>query len=161
MMLFTKYLLGCGVLLCSFCNDHTLHTAQTKLVGKTWERQAACSFDVAIQDTSQAYDVYLELQYMPDYPYQNLYIQYQLQDSEDPIANTALTNHLLFDPHTGKSLGQGWGEKKCLKLPLITNYHFKKPGHYSLALVQFMRTEQLPGIARVGIRVCKSQPKTH
>jgi gliding motility-associated lipoprotein GldH len=116
---------------------------------------------MAIQDTAQAYDIYLLLQYTPDYPYQNLHIQYQLQNEQAQITSTFLTNHLLFDPKTGKPLGKGWGKKKCLKLPLITNYHFEKSGDYSLALVQFMRTEQLPGIASVGIQLCKSQPKTH
>lgn len=158
-MLFTNWLTGFILLLCSFCNGNTLYTAQTKLIDNIWDRQAACSFSVAIQDATQAYDFYLVLQYMPDFPYQNLHITYQLQNEHGKLMSTALINHLLFDPKTGKPLGKGWGKKKCLKLPLITNYHFKKPGDYSLALVQFMRIEQLPGIASVGIQLCKSQAK--
>jgi gliding motility-associated lipoprotein GldH len=159
-MIFTKWLTGCILLLCSFCEGKTLYTAQKKLIDSTWDRQAPCEFNISIQDTDQAYDLYLVLQYRPDFPYQNLHITYQLQNDHGKLISTALTNHLLFDPKTGKPLGKGWGKKKCLQLPLITNYHFEKPGGYKLALVQFMRTEQLTGIASVGIQLCKSQPKT-
>jgi len=160
-MILTKWVTGSILLLCSFCDGNTLYTAQKKLIDNIWDQQAACTFDFAIQNFTQAYDIFLLLQYMPDYSYQNLHIKYQLQDNQANTVETALKDDLLFDPKTGKPLGKGWGKKKYIKLPLITNYHFEKPGDYSLSVEQFMRTEKLSSIVSVGIQVCQAQPETN
>lgn len=159
-ILFAKWIAGSVLLLCSLCKGNSLYTAQTKLIGNKWERESTCTFNVPIQDTTQAYDVYLIVQYMPDFPYQNLHITYQLKDEQGNLMRTALSHHLLFDSKTGHPLGKGWGKKKCLRVPLITNYHFETPGKYSLTFVQFMRTAQLPGVASIGIQLYKQASKT-
>lgn len=158
-MIFIKWLRGCILLFCSFCNENTLYTAEIKLTDNIWERKTTCVFDFTIQDAIQAYDLYLVIQYTHDYPYQNLHIQYQLQNEQVQLNSTVSMDHLLSDSKTGKPLGKGWRAKKCLKVPLITNHYFEKPGDYSLTFVQFMRTEQLTGITSVGIQLCKSQQK--
>jgi gliding motility-associated lipoprotein GldH len=160
-MILTKWLTGCILLLCSYCNGNALYTQKKRFLDHAWPRQDTCAFTFAIQDATQPYDIYLWVEYTPDYPYQNLHIQYQLQDNQANSIAKVLQDNLLFDPKTGKPLGKGWGKKKCLRLPLVTHYQFREPGEYSLSLIQFMRTEKLLGVDSIGIQLYRSSTKTH
>jgi gliding motility-associated lipoprotein GldH len=138
------------------CQQGVVYQQVHTLPGSIFYRDSSIHFSFPIADSIQAYDIYMLVAYTPTYPYQNLYINYTLQDKNTCPLATALHQSVLFDPKTGKPLGKGWGENKYIELLLLKNYNFAQPNAYSLILTQFMRQEALPGIHQVGIKICKT-----
>jgi gliding motility-associated lipoprotein GldH len=71
----------------------------------------------------------------------------------------ALMTEYLFDAKTGKPFGKsGIGDLYDHRFLLLKNYQFKSKGKYRMKFEQFMRTDTLPGILAVGLRVERSRP---
>lgn len=155
--MYLKWLLGCLFFYHHCCDSDSIYMHTAKCADSTWNRAEAYSFGIPIQDSDQAYDVYILLTYTDDIYYQNLYISHQVKTDNGNILATTLSNHMLFDAKTGKPLGRGFMKKKSIRLPLIYDYKFPHSGNYSITLTQFMRVEELQGIVSVGLQVCKSK----
>jgi gliding motility-associated lipoprotein GldH len=153
-----KWLIGLLILIFSGCQTSTIYTVTYTLSDYLWHRKDNVKFNFYIQDTTQPYDIYLLIKDTPNYPYQNLYLTYYLEDIQSTVIATELKNYLLFESKTGHPLGKGWGKNKSHELILLKNYYFSNSGNYTLKLAQFMRIETLPGIQKVGIKICKASP---
>lgn len=142
-----------GLLLLCACKTTTIYQNTTTLADCTWPADSLLNFSFHIQDTAQPYDIYLVVKNTQDYPYQNLYITYHLEDTTKKLLNTALENYTLFEAKTGEPRGSGWGKVRTHELIILQEHHFLAPGLYTLKLAQFMRTEALPGLYAVGIKI--------
>ena len=87
------------------------------------------------------------------YPFQNIYLQYYLEDSIGRLQSKELTNVQLFNAKTGIPLGSGLGDLYDIEKPFLEKYKFESVGKYKLRIDQFMRKDSLPEIVSVGIRV--------
>jgi len=152
-----KSLLGSILFLYYSCASDSLYTHTVRCANNTWKRSEICAFNISLDDIDHTYDVYLLLAYTNDFPYQNLYISHQVEGEEKNILATALSNHILYNVKTGTPLGKSWGNTKFIRLPLIYGCIFPQSGHYRIELTHFMRLEELQGIERVGLQVCKSK----
>ena len=139
----------------SGCRTNVLYTATTNLSHDTWERDNILSFEFAVEDTAQPYNIYLIIKNTPVYPYQNLYVTYYLKDANLIAIDTKLNNYFLAHPKTGASLGKGWTSNKYHEVVLIKDYYFSSTGAYVLQIAQFMRKKALEGISSIGIKVVK------
>jgi gliding motility-associated lipoprotein GldH len=155
-MLQYKCFIWCIMLTFSTCETNIVYRYSHKLADCKWHRDAPLQFNFDIQDTTQAYNIYLFINNTPGYPHQNFYFTYYLKDNSSALLATELKNYLLFEPKTGKPLGKGWTKNKSHEVIMIQNHYFVHPGTYTLELAQFMRTEILPGICTIGIKICKS-----
>jgi gliding motility-associated lipoprotein GldH len=60
----------------------------------------------------------------------------------------------LFDQKTGRPNGSsGLGDLFDHRISLLSNYHFERPGAYTVSLEQFNRRDTLQGVLAVGVRV--------
>ncbi len=89
-----------------------------------------------------------------DYPFANLYYQWQLKDSTGRELDKKLASDYLFDQKTGWPLGNsGLGNIYDHRFHLLEGYTFPYNGKYTLQYEQFMRTDTLRGILAVGLRI--------
>lgn len=145
-----------GLLLLCACETTTIYQNTATLADHTWPADSLLNFSFHVHDTTQPYDIYLMVKNTQEYPYQNLYITYYLEDATQTLLNTELRNYALFEVKTGKPWGSGWKKVKSHAFIVLKDHHFLWPGLYTLKLAQFMRTEALPGLHAVGIKVAKS-----
>jgi len=145
-----------GLWLLAGCTPRPIYQKTICLEDRQWPVERILAFPFQVKDTAQAYDIVLWVQATPDYPYQNLYLTYYLEDEAQQTCHTALENRLLFDPKTGQSLGNGWGKHTTHQFVLKEAHQFPCAGSYTLKLEQFMRMEKLPGLLALGIRVVPS-----
>ena len=104
------YLIG---LLCLACEDnHTIYQNTHTLSHKIWPATAIELFTFYIADPTQAYDIALLITNNPTYPYQNLFVSYELKGEKEHLLQRGLQEGMLFEPKTGKPLGKGWNKKK-------------------------------------------------
>ncbi len=118
-----------------------------------WLADSIAEFEFEIKDVQQSYNLHYNVRNSNSYPYHNLYVQYTLEDSLGNILSKALQNMDLFDPVTGKPLGDGLGDIFDHRILAIADQQFPKTGWYRFKIQQFMRQDSLPLIMSMGLRV--------
>ncbi len=119
-----------------------------------WRSDAPLIFRVTMDDTVSAYGIYCDLRNSSDYAWSRFFVAYTLRDSTGRLLDSALVERTLFDPVTGKPMGEGGiGDLFEHEFPLRKDIRFPHGGTYTLQLSQMMRTDSLTGIVSAGIRL--------
>jgi gliding motility-associated lipoprotein GldH len=154
----TVFLILSIVLLVS-CDTLRVSEGNKDFPDRIWFMDSVASFSFTIEDTTKSYRLILNLRNAVNYPYQNLYIGYTLEDSLDQVLATNiddlrdLDNFQLFDPKSGEPYGKGLGDIFEHRFSLIDTLNFQTQGMKTLNLQQFMRETELEGIVSVGYRL--------
>ncbi|HSZ26535.1 MAG TPA: gliding motility lipoprotein GldH [Cytophagaceae bacterium] len=137
------------------CGGGRVFDSMKDLDSSVWNENQELTFNIEIPDSTVTYRLYYSVRYDNNYPYYNLYINRTLEDSSGKFLNKKLQGMDLFKPSTGVPFGSGMGSKKDFLI--LAEDHFKFPyvGKYSVKLKQYMRQENVPGIAAVGFRIEK------
>lgn len=135
------------------CNSDMLYEENIDIEDKTWLANDTLDFSLKIEDKANVYNVYYNIRNTITYPYQNLYVNYTLQNPEGDTIRKDLINMTLFDPKTGKPFGNGLGDIFSHQFKVISQYQFPDTGTYHFKLNQFMRRDSLPEIISVGVSV--------
>ena len=114
---------------------------------------STAEFEFEIKNSEAEYNLYYNVRNSLSYPYHNLYIRHTLEDSLGNMLSSALQNMDLFDPVTGKPVGEGLGDIFDHQILAISDQKFPKNGWYRFKMQQFMRQDSLPLILSVGLRV--------
>jgi gliding motility-associated lipoprotein GldH len=109
-------------------------------------------FNFEIDSIELPYQIKLNVRNTMDYPYRNLYIKYQLEDSTS-LMEDKLLNLKLFEAKTGKPYGDHQSDIYSHQLILQDSVYFHKKGNYKIELKQYMREKELVGIVSAGIRI--------
>ena len=120
---------------------------------KYWDIDSVPTFSFTIPDAGKAYDIYWNVRNTASYPYRNLYLTYYLEDSLGTSLSSALHDMVLFEPKTGEPYGDGFGGVYDHQFLALPQQKFPAKGTYSIKLKQYMRTDSLPEILSVGVRV--------
>ena len=142
-----------GVLWLSSCDQHRVFEENVDFQDKQWLVDTVPAFQFEIKDPSQPYNIYWNVRNTIEYPYRNLYITYYLEDTSGHHIASDLHDMLLFEPKTGRPYGSGLGDIFSHQLLALPDYHFDSAGVYRIRLQQYMRTDTLPDIVSVGVRV--------
>ena len=150
---FAVWLLA-GILLLSLgCDDKRVYEDKKDFPEKYWVFNNPADFEFEIDNSEQAYNLLFSVRNTSKYQYQNIYLQYYLEDSTGRLLSSELKNILLFNTKTGVPLGQGLGDIFDIERTFLENYTFENVGKYRLRIDQFMRQDSLPEILSVGLRV--------
>ncbi|MFD2785380.1 gliding motility lipoprotein GldH [Hymenobacter rubripertinctus] len=120
-----------------------------------WAVQEKPAFEFEIPDTTQAYDVYLNVRNVADYGYYNLYVRATLTGPDNRVLSRKLHEMTLMDPKTGEPRGDGSGDIFDHRFLALPGQQFPVAGTYKVVLEQYMRQDQLRGIMAVGVRVAR------
>lgn len=142
------------------CDSNRVYEENIEMENKTWVADTTLNFQFQIDEREQAYNLYYNLRNSLSYPFQNIYVNYTLEDTLGNQLASELINKDLFHPKTGKPYGSGLGDVFDHQFVILNNYQFENPGVYRLKLQQFMRRDSLPEVIAVGVRVEKSTEGT-
>ena len=118
-----------------------------------WSKSSVPEFTFSIEDPTNAYNILINVRNASDYPFYNLYYEYDLQDSTGRTLKKDMLELILFDAKTGEPFGSGLGDLFDHQNPVLENYQFPYPGKYTIAFTHFMRPDTLPLVLSVGARV--------
>ena len=136
------------------CGPEVVFEGRHEVAG-VWTYADSADFRYAIADTSQAYDLTLTLAHTDAFATQNLYARFvttypsggrEVQDVSLELAD-----------RFGNWLGTCRGEACELVIPLQEAARYPTAGAYGLTLLQHGRTERLPGVEAIGLRVSTAQ----
>jgi len=139
------------------CDQNHVFEGKKDFPERYWLFSDPAVFDFEISETDKQYDVLVNVRNSGKYRYQNIYLQYYLEDEAGKLISKELKNIQLFNPITGVPLGTGLGDLYDVERPFIENYKFDKVGKYRFRIDQFMRQDSLPEIIAVGIRIRLSE----
>ncbi|GAB3016178.1 hypothetical protein GCM10027284_39080 [Cyclobacterium sediminis] len=132
------------------CNNGRVYESYQDLEKLEWVVTDTISFTLDSLETNTETSSILSIRYDDKYEYNNLYVRYFLKDSSQEIISDTLLNLQLFDPKTGKPLGQGYGNRRILYDTLPGNRVLSQSSYH---FVQYMRKDTLSGIESVGLKI--------
>lgn len=144
-------------MLISSCDQTRVYEKNLDFETRHWHQDTIPAFSFHIENPQETYNIFANVRNTLDYPFQNLYLYYQLSDSLGNEVLSELQNIMLFDPKTGKPLNGGIGDIYDHQVTLLEDYSFPKNGGYILELQQYMRRDSLPEIVSIGVRVEKAE----
>ena len=159
-LIFRGLLLAASLGTLTACDPAELYEQNTDLTSAAgdpyvWTVQNKPTFEFSIADTTQRYDVYLNVRNAADYGFYNLYVRATLSGPDGQLVSRKLHEMTLMDPQTGEPRGDGSGDIFDHRFLAMPNQQFHQAGTYELMLEQYMRQDQLRGIMAVGVRVAK------
>lgn len=147
-------ILAVSILSLISCDPDRVYEKNIRIPEGIWHQDNIINFDLAIEDTISAYNLYINVRNANLYPMSNLYLF---------ITTTAPSGHSIKDTvevvladEKGKWLGSGLGDIWDLQQAYKKNIRFAQKGKYSFEYEQAMRMERLPFIMDVGLRVEKA-----
>lgn len=144
-------------LLSTGCDSNRVFEENTELPDYVWDSKHKVSFDVNIDDTTALHNLYVNVRQASHYPYANLYLFIVIKFPNGKLAKDTL-ECILADAN-GQWKGDGLGDIWDNKILWKPNVKFPIAGKYTFEYEQAMRTEQLPFIMDVGLRVEKAERK--
>ncbi len=135
------------------CDSSSVFEGKKDFSDRYWAFNDPAEFEFDIEDVDKAYNLFFSVRNTSMYPFQNIYLQYYLEDSTGRLQAKDLTNVQLFNAKTGIPIGSGLGDLYDIEKPFLEKYKFGSAGKYKLRIDQFMRKDSLPEIVSVGIRV--------
>lgn len=150
---------GVFLILIQACQSDIVYSNYQKVEATTWQPNQEMLFEINLKDTTNTYNLFVNIRNNKDYQYSNLFLITQMIfPNQVKVVDTLeyeMTNA------TGKFLGSGFSDIKENKLFYKEKVRFKETGKYLFKVRQAMRKQnevsgiQLKGITDVGISVEK------
>lgn len=140
------------------CDGSRVYEDNTDLPDNIWQKDNKVAFQFDITDTSERYNILVNLRHTNFYPFSNLWLMaYTTYPDGDDLEPERL--QLQLSDKDGKWYGECIGDICDLQQYIQTNVRFDQVGQYTIAFEQIMRSkdvpviENLPAIMAIGLRV--------
>ncbi len=148
------YVLFAFVLFLSACGPTVLFEDKIE-VEKAWTYNHSIDFAYEVLDTTQSYQMILEVEYDKSFKYQNLYTKMVTdfpggESVEDIIS-------LDIRKKTGESQGNCNSESCTVPFLIQDGVLFKKTGRYGLSIFQHSRKDSLMGINSLVFKIVEKE----
>jgi gliding motility-associated lipoprotein GldH len=144
-------------LLCLSCDRQRVYEQFISIKDKTWDNTEILNFNVDIEDTVSAHNVYISVRNTGQYEYSNLYL-FVTAVSPNGSRTTDTTEITLADER-GKWLGKGSASIYTLYYPFRKNVRFPARGIYQFHIEQGMWIKDLKHINDIGLRIERARNK--
>ena len=150
-MRFPFFVYACSLLALSSCDPDRVYEKNIKIPDGIWDKDHKVSFEVFIDDTTSAHNLYVNVRNTSLYPFSNLYL---FIETKAPSGHTIRdTFEVILADNRGKWLGSGLGDIWDLQQMYKKNVRFAQRGNYSFQYQQAMRMDKLPFILDTGLRI--------
>ena len=144
-----SFILLIVTILSSCVNKNVIFDESVVISNAAWNNQDFPYFDVNVEDTTSAYNFYLNIRHLENYRYSNFYM---FLHTTFPDGNqTHDTIELVLSYPDGRWIGKGSGSMRDNNILLNDNLHFPLKGNYRFEIEQAMREDVLDGIVDVGV----------
>lgn len=152
--------------ICASCDSNRVYDEYKSLSG-SWNKDSIITFNIEAPDTTNQYNLFVNLRNNNDYKYNNLYLIVEMNYPQGKVvADTLLYRMAASD---GSFLGEGFTDVKENKLwykGYESPFKFEESGEYTINIQQAMREQgavngikDLSGVLDVGFRI--ENPQTN
>ena len=143
-----------GMLIINSCNNTEIFSKEIKLPHDKWTYSDSLKGTFEIKDTSETYDLLLNLSHKDAYPFQNIYLR--ITDDFTGITKTDTVNINLSDEY-GIWKGKSIAGDKSISTILRKKFRFKEIKNYNFTIEQFSRNDTLSGITKAGLAILRTE----
>lgn len=140
-----------GLLLIS-CDPQMVFDQLKSTGNERWAWDESKSFEIPMEDSTQLYNIYINLRHTKEFPFENLYVFLLIKSPDGAVLKD--TVNIPLANARGKWLGDGFGNIKFVRKKYREGVRFGNSGVYSVELSQGMRVEEVP-VTDIGIRIEK------
>lgn len=134
------------------CDNQRVFENYVEFPARKWPAKEPATFEFEIKNAAQEYNLYYEVRNSIDYPWERIFVRYELKDSTAVLSEKLVFN-TLFEK-SGKPLGRsGLGDVYDHQFEVLTHYRFPQAGTYRFTLHHENRQDSLAGILAIGLRV--------
>ncbi len=143
------------------CNSNLVYSEYQAMNNREWGMNDPVLFEISDMDTTQTYNMFINIRNDDSFPYSNLYL---IAEFENPKGNTQkdTLEYRMAEP-SGEWLGKGMGSVRENKLWFREKIVFPNSGVYKVSIAHAMRKngnvegiQSLHGITDVGLEIEKS-----
>lgn len=142
-------------LLAVSCDPNRVFEDNIDIPELNWDVKNKLLFDVDIQDTTSLHNLYVNVRHASHYPYANLYVFITIKFPNGKLAKDTL--ECVLADADGQWKGEGMGDIWDNQILWKPNVKFPVAGKYTFEYEQAMRTEQVPFVMDMGLRVEKAE----
>jgi gliding motility-associated lipoprotein GldH len=136
------------------CGEDYDYEKQYVIDDTSWKYGDTLNYNFEIQDTTNIYNLYLEVEHSSSYSYQNLYTKIYTKFPTGERIEEVLS--LELSDKAGNWMGDCRNDDCRLLIPIQQNAFFNAPGAYEITLEQYMRKNPMPGIHKLGFKLEKT-----
>ncbi len=151
------FLLGGWIIGASSCLPSPHYQDQRTVSPSGWQSKEGKTFSFDVSDTAARYHTYFIIRHTEAYPNSNIWLHIDSRGPGDSAPARTRVEVPLTTP-AGQWLGRGTGAIYEHRMPLSRNdnpVRFPRPGRYTVRISHAMRTDPLPEVLQVGLRVEK------
>lgn len=139
----------------SACNSDTLFEEKIELSPAGWAVPDSVKYQVAIEDTTQNYDMVLSVSAQESYRYQNLYVQINTLFPDGKLEKDVVS--LEMSTPGGEWHGKCSSEHCLVPILIQENFRFPKKGPYTITVAQHSRFDTIRGIDALQLAIVRTK----
>lgn len=144
--------LGLTLLVLQSCNtDNVVVDTFESIPKETWSYINPIKASVTVQDSTKAYNIYVNLRHTADYKYSNIWLRFHLIGPNQK--DVPLRQEFQLAEADGQWLGTGSGNLYGYQLIFKEGYKFPANGKYTILVEQNMRDNPLKAVSDVGLYI--------
>jgi gliding motility-associated lipoprotein GldH len=151
MKFFQFVIVGLLLAVLSSCDTKRVFDEYQPIFEEIWHKDSLVVFDIPVTDTTENYNLYINVRNDINYAYSNLWLFVNIQQPSGAALKD--TFEMVLANPTGKWLGEGFGGYKTRQSIYRRNVFFPNSGDYQISIQQGMRDTKLDGISDIGFRV--------
>lgn len=132
------------------CDPLMVYDKYQKTENGEWTHADIKSYEVVVPDSTQSYNVLVNVRHSTSYPLSNLYVFITIRGPEGISVRDTL--EIFVTDIRGKWQGYGFGKIKHISRMYKKNIRFSRPGTYTFTIEQAMRQAVVP-VTDVGLRI--------
>jgi gliding motility-associated lipoprotein GldH len=133
------------------CKQLDVFEKNTTIPNYNWASDYVAKGDLAIVDTTSAYNLYVVLRHTDAYKYNNIWLNIKLNSGVDTLVNQKEDIGLATDATGWEGIGMN-DIREIRKKITPQPFKFKKSGNYTYQIQQVMRDNPLTNVMSAGIR---------
>jgi gliding motility-associated lipoprotein GldH len=137
------------------CTDIAVYESNYDVKKEVWSIDSVAHFSVNVTDTISPHHIFVNIRNTTSYPNSNLFLF--IHTTSPHGATLRDTLECILADKRGDWLGKGFGDLRDNRIPYKRYIRFPEQGVYSINIQHGMRTNNLQGIASVGVRVEKAK----
>ncbi len=146
-----------AVVFLSACEPSSSVFQQQEAIPQTrWQSAFKPVFYFDISDSLATYNLFFLIRHTEAYPFSNIWLRFSIKGPHDTVAKSQQIEIPLAQDN-GRWYGRNMNEIWEQRMPIATgkgpNILFPKTGRYKIQLEHLMRTNPLPEVLNIGLRV--------
>lgn len=154
---FFALLAVCAIL--TACEPSSSVFQQQEAIPETrWNSAFKPVFYFDISDSLATYNLFFLIRHTQAYPFSNIWLRFSIKGPQDTVGINQQIEIPLAQENGqwyGRNMNEIWEQRMPIATRKGPNILFPKPGRYKIQLEHLMRTNPLPEVMNIGLRVEK------